>query len=165
MLTVDERNVLIKKIRDLPRQVAELVRDLPADDLEMVYLPGEWSVAQNVHHLADAHMNAFYRFKNILLHDQPEIRPFDQKSWSRTVEATLPNVEDSIFILRGLHNRWTTLMDSVGEEDWDRRGLHNQVGVVTLEDLLMSYARHGDNHLEQIKKTLDARDQHRKSDS
>lgn len=165
MLTVDERNALIKKMRTLPRQLAELVHGIPSDELEMVYLPGEWSVAQNIHHLADAHMNAFHRFKHILLHEQPEIRPFDQKNWSRTVEATLPNIEDSLVILRGLHNRWCTLMDSLGEGDWERRGLHNQAGVVTLEDLLMSYARHGDNHLEQIKKTLDAREMHRQSDS
>lgn len=163
MLKVEERTAMIARIRKLPDQVEALVKDIPKNDLEMAYLPGEWSIAQNVHHLADAHMNAFYRFKQILTSEQPDIRPFDQKSWARTVEATLPNIGESITILRGLHNRWAILMESLGETDWMRRGVHSQVGVVTLEDLLMSYVRHGENHLKQIAQTLEARGKHHKS--
>ena len=157
MLSVEERTALINQIRHLPDQLEALVADLSDDDLEMAFLPGEWSVAQNVHHLADAHMNAFYRFKQMLTTEQPDIRPFDQKNWARTVESTLPNIRESLLILRGLHARWCILMDSIGEADWQRTGLHDQVGVITLEDVLMSYARHGTNHLDQIRRTLEAR--------
>ncbi len=160
MLSASERMAFIKKMRNLPDQLKKVISNIPKDDLEMAYLPGEWSIAQNVHHLADAHMNAFYRFKQILLHEQPELRQFDQKNWARTVESTLPNIEDSLLILRGLHNRWCTLMEALGENDWERRGMHKQVGVVTLEDLLMSYTRHGETHLQQIAQTLQARIEH-----
>ena len=158
MFTVAERNILIDKIRELPRRLADLIADIPESDLIMSYLPGEWSVAQNVHHLADAHMNAFFRFKRILIGGSTAISHFDQKNWARTTEATTPNIEDSLLILRGLHSRWCQLMESVGDNEWDKFAIHDQAGYITLEDVLIAYAKHGDDHLKQIQETLDARD-------
>jgi hypothetical protein len=157
MLSVSERSKLIEKIRQLPDKVEALVVDVPASELVMSYLPGEWSIAQNVHHLADAHMNAFFRFKRILIGGQPEIFHFDQKNWARTMEATTQDVEDSLMILHGLHRRWCHLMESIGEAEWDKYGIHDQAGMVTLEDVLLAYANHGDAHLKQIRDSLDVR--------
>ena len=158
MFTVAERNILIKKMRELPRQVEDLIADIPESDLVMSYLPGEWSIAQNVHHLADAHMNAFFRFKRILIGAKPEITHFDQKNWARTTEATTANVEDSLSILRGLHRRWCQLMESVGDNEWEKFGIHDQAGYISLEDVLIAYAKHGEDHLKQIQESLDARE-------
>ncbi|MCB0065383.1 MAG: DinB family protein, partial [Caldilineaceae bacterium] len=57
MLTAEERQTQITKFRRLPRQLRTLVERLGDEQLTTRYLPNEWTVAQNVHHLADAHMN------------------------------------------------------------------------------------------------------------
>jgi len=158
MFTLAERNILIQKIREFPRKLEALIADIPASDLVMSYLPGEWSIAQNVHHLADTHMNAFFRFKYILISDRPQISHFDQKNWARTIEATTANIEDSLLILRGLHRRWCQLMESVGESEWEKFGIHDQAGYISLEDVLIAYVKHCDDHIKQITETLDARE-------
>ncbi len=53
-------------------------------------------------------------------------------------------------ILKGLHERWSTLLEALPEPAWQRSGLHPETGVVTLDDLLVTYADHGENHIQQI---------------
>jgi hypothetical protein len=87
MLTQSQRTELIAKIANLPEQVAALVRDLSAEQLTTHYLPNEWSVAQNVHHLADSHMNSFIRLKLILTENKPPLKPYDQDAWAVRADA------------------------------------------------------------------------------
>ena len=74
-MTSQERKPLIDKIRHLPGQIAELVSGLSETRLTTHFLAGEWTVAQNVHHLADSHMNSYIRCKLILTEEHPPSSP------------------------------------------------------------------------------------------
>lgn len=156
MPTVEKRHELIDLIRRLPDDLQSLIGGLSEQQLTTPYLPNEWTIAQNVHHLADAHMNAFFRFKRILLESNPTIDPFDQDAWASTPEASDAEIQASISILRGLHFRWANLMEALDETLWLRPAIHRQVGPVVLYDVLDSYSRHCQNHLAQIQSVLDA---------
>jgi hypothetical protein len=71
-------------------------------------------------------------------------------------DANHAAIQDSLMLLRGLHRRWTTLFSSLGDEEWQRTGLHPEIGVITVEDLLRTYAAHGEAHMDQITRTLAA---------
>src|SRR3990172_9565595 len=122
----------IEKIRRLPEQLAALVRGLTPEQLTTPYDPGEWTVAQNVHHLADAHMNVFVRFKLIYAEDFPTLKPFNQNDWAESPDATTADIETSLNIVRGIHARWATLMESLTEAQWARQGNHPEAGTLTL---------------------------------
>lgn len=156
MLTSEERRELMDQIRRLPEQLEALLAEAPAEALYAHPLPGEWSVAQNIHHLADAHMNSFIRLKLILTEDEPILKPFDQERWAQTADAQAAPVADSLRLLQGLHARWVALLERLDETQWQRRGLHPEVGYLTPEDLLRSYAAHGQAHLDQIARLLAA---------
>lgn len=151
-----ERQQRIAKIRQLPEQVAALVDGLTAAQLTTPFLAGEWSVAQNVHHLADSHLNSYIRLKLILTEENPTIRPYDQDDWAKTPEANLPDLSASLTLLHGLHQRWADLFDSLNEAQWQRTGFHPESGVITPISLLTGYAEHGEAHLDQIQRTLAA---------
>ncbi len=155
-MTPDERLPLIEIVRQFPDVLEVVLRPLSPEQLLLEALPGEWTVAQVVHHLADAHMNAFLRFKWIVVEDYPTFKPYEQIDWAETAEATDTSVLDSLAILRGLHHRWARLMDSLSEAQWQRKGLHPVLGEITTEELLLGYVRHSQNHLDQIAKTLQA---------
>ncbi len=146
----------IAKIRRLPEQVAVFVAPLSAYQLTTPFLAGEWSVAQNVHHLADSHMNSYIRLKLILTEDNPTIRPYDQEAWAMTPEANSPDLQASLTLLAGLHQRWADLFDSLDESQWQRTGMHPESGVITPASLAKSYAEHGEAHLDQMQRTLAA---------
>ncbi len=155
MLTQSEKSTMIAKIASLPEQLTTLVRDLNTEQLTTHYLPNEWSVAQNVHHLADSHMNSFIRLKLILTENRPPLKPYDQDAWAVSADADNGAIQSSLALLQGLHRRWVTLFESLQAREWSRTGLHPEIGEVSVEDLLRIYAGHGEAHLDQITRTLD----------
>jgi len=149
------REERITVIREYPQKLREQIAGLSNDELMTQYIDGEWSIAQNIHHLADSHMNSFIRCKLILTEDKPTLRPYDQDAWAIQSDANYATVEDSLLLLTGLHARWTRLWESV--TDWERKGFHPDIGDVTLDDQLRLYADHCHAHTQQIQAQLDAK--------
>ncbi len=151
-----ERHVLIEQVRQLPQQLADLVTPLSADQLTTPYLAGEWTIAQNVHHLADAHMNSYIRCKLIMTEDRPLLKPYDQDQWARLPDAADVDISVSLTLLRSLHARWDLFWEQLPDVAWERIGIHPEIGNVALEEQLQFYAAHGKGHLDQIERTLAA---------
>jgi len=104
-----------------------------------------------VHHLADSHLIAFARTKQMLAEDEPKLFAYDQDEWAKTADsASASPIAASLMILRGVHERWALLLGALPESAWTRKGIHFRRGAMTLDDLLELYARHGDNHIKQI---------------
>ena len=156
MLTREERREKIEKIRRLPAELEAVVSDLTVEQLTTPYLGDEWTVAQVVHHLADSHMNSFVRLKLILTEERPTLKAYNEALWAKAVDANNPILHTSLILLKGLHQRWVTLLDSLVEEDFRRTGYHPELGEISVDDLVRIYAKHGDDHIEQIKRVLAA---------
>ena len=152
----DDRKALIEKIQRLPEQVAALVAGLSDEQMTTHFIEGEWTVAQNVHHLCDSHMNSYIRCKLMLTEDNPPLKPYDQDVWAALADASGADVVASLGLLAGLHTRWTTFWQNLPEDAWSRTGVHPESGLVTLADQLRLYAEHGEGHLRQMGNTLAA---------
>jgi hypothetical protein len=72
------------------------------------------------------------------------------------VDANNPILHTSLILLKGLHQRWVTLLDSLAAEDFGRTGYHPELGEISVDDLVTIYAKHGDDHIEQIRRVLAA---------
>ncbi len=155
MLTSEERAARIETIRSLPATLELLVSGLSDAELERhPAAEGAWNTRQVVHHLADAHMNGFSRIKLALTEDQPTIKLYRQELWAETVDGRDLPVWSSLAILNGLHGRWTALLESLTDEQWARQAIHPENGVRTVEDFLVTYSNHCNNHIAQIKEAL-----------
>ncbi len=149
-MTTEERKQLIAKIAALPAELDTAIKGLNDSQLDTPYGPGKWTIRQVVHHLADAHITAFYRFKLVLTEDHPTIKPYDQDLWANLPDTIATPIEPSLQIIRGLHERWVRLLKGVQEAAWSRLGHHLVRGDVTLESLLGIYADHGEKHVGTI---------------
>ncbi len=155
MLSELEREELITAIRTLPDEVEALVGDLNTEQLTTHYIPGEWTVAQNVHHLVDSHVNSYVRCKLMATEEQPAFRPYDEAAWAELPDATSADLSCSLILLRSLHTRWAIFWESLTDEEWLRTGYHPADDVVvTLEEQLQLYVKHGAAHLDQIRRNL-----------
>ena len=150
MLTSAERQDMMAKIQRLPADLEVAVQGLNERQLDTPYREGGWTVRQVVHHLADSHLNGFVRMKLILTEERPTLKPFDQNTWAQTVDVTQTPILSSLAILKGLHARWSALLEGLPEASLQRTAFHPEIGEVTLDDLVAIHARHGDNHLAQI---------------
>lgn len=156
MLTANERQPLIDIIKNFPTDLEALVANLSETQLTAVALEGEWTIAQNVHHTADSHMNSYIRLKLMLTEDNPTLKPYDEAAWAQFTDATPPNFDLTFQLLRGLHGRWATTFENLSEDQWQRTGYHPDNGSVSVEDMLTGYVAHCQAHLDQIRQTLSA---------
>lgn len=156
MTATSDRQTQIEQIRTLPRRLEELVAGLTPEQLTAVAIEGEWSVAQNVHHLVDSHINSYVRCKLILTEENPTLRPYDEAAWARLPDGAEADISVSLALLGQLHMRWVRFWESVPEPAWSRTAFHPQGGSVTLEKQLQLYVEHGQAHLDQIERVLAA---------
>ena len=156
MLTSEQRDEQLNKLRRLPTLLRNLVERLNDEQLTTHYLAGEWSVAQNVHHLADAHMNAWVHFKLMLSEEKPPLQAYSADGWADMADANHADIELSLCLVDNLHVRLIQLLESLSDADFTRSGIHSRVGERTVDDYLRIYGNHGEAHLDQIQRTLAA---------
>jgi hypothetical protein len=152
-----ERRRLIAKVRGFPAAMEEKVRAAGEHALDTPCGEGEWTVRQVVHHATDACMNFFVRTKLILTEENPILKPFLQEEWAETPDSRCSSVEASLVVLRGLHERWADLLETVPEPAWERCGIHLMAGKISLGDLLANSVRHCEEHLAQVAKSTPSR--------
>lgn len=147
----------IDAYRKLPAQLREKVQGLSVEQLTTAYNEPEWTIAQNIHHLADTHMVCIRRFKLILTSPSFQFTSYDVNAIAEYPDAKDADIEHSLKILEGLHARWAILLENLSEEQWGKVGRASSPDRpdYNLEELARVYAQHGLNHLQQIQDVLD----------
>jgi len=148
-LAPEQRRQCIEQIAATPARLRRAVTGLDERQLDTPYRPGGWTVRQVVHHVPDSHMNAYVRFKLGLTEDQPAIRTYEEKLWAETPEMRAP-IDVSLTLLEGLHGRWVLLLRALEPAHFARTIQHPELGRVTLDGILASYAWHGRHHTAHI---------------
>lgn len=145
----------IEEIASFPSKIKELTKDLSAEQLLWKYRPDGWTIHQVVHHCADSHMNAFIRFKLTLTEDVPTIKGYFEDKWAEMPDTTHAPISTSLFLLEGLHDRWVTLLKSMGEEDFKKKLFHPEQGrELSLTFMLALYSWHCRHHAAHIEQAL-----------
>lgn len=147
--TAELRRKFIGEVAELPEKLRDAVENLSDEQLDTPYRPEGWTVRQTIHHVADSHLNAFTRFKLALTEDFPTIRPYFEDRWAKLADSHSP-INFSMQIIEGVHARWTALLNSMSEEDFQRRLNHPESGEWTLGKMLGQYAWHGKHHTAHI---------------
>jgi uncharacterized damage-inducible protein DinB len=135
---------------ELPDRLAAAVRGLDEKQLGTPYREGGWTPRQVVHHLADAHINGFVRFKLALTEESPPIKTYEEDLWAETTDAREAGVEVSLRLLTALHERWMFLLESLPEAQFGRAFSHPQRGLMTIDKAIQLYAWHGIHHAAHI---------------
>jgi len=149
-VTAAKRREWLQHISELPEKLAAAVSGLSDVQLNSPYRDNGWTLRQVVHHLADAHVNGFARFKLALTEDEPSIKTYEEALWAETPDAREAPVDLSIRLLDALHRRWTILLDSLADAQFDRAFVHPDRGRMTIDKAIQLYAWHGLHHTGQI---------------
>lgn len=148
------REEKIAIIRDFVPRLRAQIADLSPEQLTTQYNPPEWTVAQNVHHLVDSHVNSYVRFKLILTEENAVIRLYDQDAFADLADGSDAHIDDSLLILEGLHARWARMLDNIS--DWSKAGYHpTYERTMPLDFMLDIYSNHCNAHIEQIQAVMD----------
>jgi len=140
----------IQHIAALPKELFQAASSLTPAQLDSPYRPGGWTVRQLLHHCADSHGQALFRFKHALTEENPSIKPYDEGSWANLPDATLP-AELALDMLRLVHAKWGYLLQNMSSADFERTYYHpEKQRTQTLAEVTLMYAWHGKHHFAHI---------------
>jgi hypothetical protein len=123
---------------------------LGQDQLDSSAAPGEWSVRQIIHHVADTEIIAGARLRLILAEDGVAVPSYDQEELARAADPGSRSVEASLALVGAIHQANVELMTALVPSAWDRAGFHPEIGRYTVDEWLERRARHLRGHAEQI---------------
>lgn len=141
----------ISTISSFPSRLEQKLKNFKEDQLDTEYRPGGWKVRQVVNHCADSHINALVRLKLALTEDKPIIKPYLEAPWAELADSRNFPIQPALKILEGVHERWSALLTSLTQDQWQRTFIHPEHGnEVSLAESTSLYAWHCDHHLGHV---------------
>jgi len=147
---VEQREQYIKTIAEIPERLRKAVDGLGVEQLNTPYRPGGWTLQQVVHHLADAEINAFIRFKRGLTEQQPLAGTFREDLWAELNDYKDTPVDTSILLMTALHSRFVNLLVKLKPTDFARSVTSPTHGTMSLDVAVQRFVWHAQHHIAQI---------------
>ncbi|MEF2248454.1 MULTISPECIES: YfiT family bacillithiol transferase [unclassified Paenibacillus] len=150
-MSSQQREQWINDLEQFPKLLKDAVAGLNDKQLDTPYRTGGWTIRQLVHHLADASMNGFTRFKLALTENNPTIKPFNPDSWANLIDGANASISPSLLMVEGIYVRWVQLLRSMQTTDFAKQFYHPERGSqIRLSYFLGFSAWHVMHHLTQI---------------
>ena len=111
----------------------------------------EWTVREIVHHLGDSEMRSALRLRQLIAEDDPVIVGYDEGYYARVLFYDRP-IEASLTAFRGARESTGEILSRLSDAQWTRTGTHTEDGAYGVEAWLETYAAHGHDHAEQIRR-------------
>ena len=131
--------------------IASLVEGLSREAVDRPWAPGKWSTREILAHLADVEVANAWRYRQILQRSGVVLTPFDQDEWAKLGDYSKSDAKESLELFRMLRKNNLALFARLGEEEWQRFGMHTERGKLTLKELVTQMAGHDLNHIAQLR--------------
>lgn len=155
-MTPEERQALVNQYKAGFDEVSRNLADFPQDSLTAHPIPGKWSAAEIIHHLADSETISGQRLRRLLVEDHPLIQGYDQDQFAAKLRYNEREIGPALEAFRAARATSAQLLDVMTDEDWHLEGTHSESGSYTAEDWLKIYAAHAHNHGAQIRRLREA---------
>jgi hypothetical protein len=147
-----ELSNIIAFLEETPEWVARLRDRLEADELRARADDGSFSFVEHVCHLRDIEREGYgARIKKILGEESPTLSDIDGAALARERRYNEQSFDESIrqFAEARLSN--ASVLRGVADEQLERSGVFEGVGVVTLERLVSMMYEHDRTHREELR--------------
>lgn len=150
-LSKPERIDLFKQAAAMPQKLEKIVSGKSEEELKRKQPDIEFSIHQQVWHLADLEVEGFSkRIQSLLKNSNPELSDFDGSCVASTRDYHSIPIQQGLraFADTRLLNLW--LLSGVGVKQWLFSGQQQNVGKITLVDVFRSMVAHDKAHLIEI---------------
>ncbi len=130
-----------------PAALRKAVADLTPEQLRARPVAGKWSALEVVCHLADFDPILADRVKRVLSHDRPSLLGADENLFAKTLAYHDRDVHEELTILEMTRRQLARILRAMPPEAFQRVGVHNERGELTVEKLLTLAVNHIPHHL------------------
>ncbi len=133
-----------------PTRLSTAIDGLSEEQLHFIPAIGEWSIHEVLIHLADSETVGYWRLRKTLAEPRSPLAVYDQEIWANKLSYRIQDRELALHLFAALRASTAALLRLLPDEAWERLGVHEEQGEVSVFDLFMLYLDHGKIHLEQI---------------
>src|SRR4051812_26629550 len=127
------------------------VAGLSRQDLLAHPVPGTWSIQEIVIHLMDSDLIGIDRMKRVIAEDRPLLIGYNESRLAKSLAYDHQSSEDAITVFDMSRKLFAPVLRGLPEAAFDRWGVHNEHGKVTLADFVKNYVEHLNHHLKFIR--------------
>lgn len=126
--------------------LAEALKDVPSDGLNVKAVPGKWSAHEQLAHLARYHQIFLQRIERILTEQAPAFPRYRAEEDPEWTWASLPS-QQVLVRISSMRAKLMARLRSLSEEDFQRTGIHPKFGEMSLSLWLEFFLVHEAHHL------------------
>lgn len=134
------------------QRLRDAVAGLTNEQLKRRPVDGSWSIQQIVIHLVDSDLVASDRMKRVIAERRPLLVGHDESRFAACLHCDDQSVEDALTLFAVNRRQTARILRALPDDAFDRWGVHNERGKVTLLELLHGYVGHLEHHLRFIEK-------------
>lgn len=111
-----------------------------------------WSVRELAGHLSDASRYWGARMRRAVFEDRPQLDPYDQEGCVALAAYRYALGPDLARQFRAFSEPVTAFLRVIAPSDWERVGVHGEMGPLTVRQLVTIEVDHEREHIEQIER-------------
>lgn len=112
--------------------------------------PDSWSIHEILIHLADSETNSFGRFRMAAAQPGGRVMAYDQDHWAVALDYHRQDPDDALQLLRFVRKMTYDLLKMLPDTAWAGSIDHPENGMMSLDDVLRTYAKHIPGHIRQM---------------
>ena len=144
---------LLTTLSTTPIEVANLVNDLPLRSLIVRPSPDEFSLLENVCHLRDIEIEGYtVRIRRILDENEPQLADVDGAQLAIERDYNRQDLTEALALFKSARQLNLAIVSETSAEQFERTGILEGLGKITLLKLLEMMAEHDGGHLDEIRR-------------
>lgn len=149
-------STLVAGLAASPQRLAGAVADVDEDSLDRSP-PGEWSARTVLAHLRDDEFMVMrLRLERMLVEDDPQLVPFDEKAWAASRYRGRDSRDKIVADFRTQREASVAILRTLTPDQLRRTGYQPEIGHFDVHWWVEHCLDHDDNHITQIQNTLAA---------
>ena len=145
-----DRSEITAYLRQVPNLIDEASDGLTDDELRRRPSPGEWSILEVCCHLRDAAEVEGERVRRLAEEENPTLVPYDQEALARDRDYQGDDIRRVRTALRAFWGGLAYQLEGLTDAQWERAGVHPEIGRVTVRERAERQVEHGQAHLAQL---------------
>jgi hypothetical protein len=138
---------LIDNYLGSPQLLRKAVAGMSQEQLVACPVPGKWSTLEVICHLADFEIVGADRIKRVIAENEPTLFGGDEKMFAARLAYHQRNAEEELLLIETIRKQVARILRTLKPEDFQRRGIHSEVGPLTLAALVERSTGHIPHHV------------------
>ena len=141
---------LVEPLRALPRNLAELLKDMPERDATWRSPEGGWCIKEIIGHLRDAAEVYHKRLYMMSTQTDPLLAPYDPDAYATEHRYIERPIHEMLAELSAFRSDTVELLTSLVNWNWARTGQHLEDGRKSIRQMVEHMVVHEREHLKDI---------------